>query len=877
LFFERNLKIKLRSSYGFFQKQLKEGSNIMIFSKQKRIVSLTVAIIIATVLAVGMFFVSPSVARATDFTDDDIFGMIISYNGDTETSRGLSFFSSPRFRDGADVWVSTSDDFSGSVRLRSEVTVYNLQMDARVGDNNIPTLERADYFRHRVLLTGLAAATTYYVRAGCSESNTWGPVASFRTGGGDRISFAHITDMHVGAWQGGENRSADFVDAALRDAFSRNPNIDFVAGTGDFVTQWFHRPNLSAYHGYFFMQEEWIEALMSSDYLRRATFVNVTGNHDNYHGGTTGMIGGQPRPSRVDFAHSDYRNFNVGINSGIDTARGLNYSFRVGNAHFAVVTRYDSTGFTNEQHIWLRSVFADCDADFRIVFNHYPVFEGRSSAHAETRDMALFRELEIDFTFSGHRHFYHRSRAMDGNAPRADIQDFIIDETDGNVRREFYWERQGVVYVTNSTTGGSDEFRNNFQHRTAHSFFPDSRVPVANPNVANFFGREPTNAEATRPLGHYEIAPRGVGVLPGIGTVGHRSGMYSIITIEDGNLTVDVFVRVGTDPNAPFHLFETFGVRKNYFREIDRRIEALPALNQLTDADLPAFQAIYDRLVDYRDAFPKLAAEVSELNLFKLETGIRLLTDPNFNFSDIADRAAFHSAIMDALSVDRQVYSSETWVYFDNAIRNATKIFIDTNATDIQIANAIIAINQTRQNLVAIDRTALVVVRAEAVELTRNNFPLDMWEELQSAINSTGTMMASLSQTAIDTATASLQSVMAPFVAKNSLTTLIFEAELRQKTNYTEASWASFLVALAEARLAMDSFDYEEMSVATDNLREAMDGLVARQPTNGGGGCGGCGTTIFGGSSGTGLFVFMGGLMLLLILAIMSRKKRVSS
>jgi len=295
------------------------------------------------------------------------------------------------------------------------------------------------------------------------------------------------------------------------------------------------------------------------------------------------------------------------------------------------------------------------------------------------------RELGVDFVFNGHRHFHMRSRAMYGNTPRANIDDFIIDESDGNVRREFYWERQGVVHMTQVTTGGAFELRNNFQHRTGHTFFPDHTQPVANSNVASFFGREePVRTARHNTHGDSHSVPAGVGILPGIGTLSGQQGGggYTIVTIEGGNLTADVFVRIGGH-TGQFHHFETFGVRKNYYRTLERDIAALII------GDTEAFQSVYDRMIQYRALFPELAARISTESIARLETGL------------IAGyRDALNAAITNAEARQAENYTRESWAALQTALAVA-RIRQDSEVK-IDIEMATTALNTAIEGLVPI-------------------------------------------------------------------------------------------------------------------------------------------------------------------------------
>ncbi|MCL5094044.1 MAG: metallophosphoesterase [Patescibacteria group bacterium] len=93
------------------------------------------------------------------------------------------------------------------------------------------------------------------------------------------------------------------------------------------------------------------------------------------------------------------------------------FSINIGNLHMVILDNYASSGAVgSEQYNWLAADLASYDSQSRItgVMFHYPVYGvGGDTKGLINTFVPLFRDLGVDFVFSGHEHWY-QSTNVDG-------------------------------------------------------------------------------------------------------------------------------------------------------------------------------------------------------------------------------------------------------------------------------------------------------------------------------------------------------------------------------------------------------------------------------------------------------------------------------
>jgi len=493
----------------------------------------------------------------------DIYGIVISMNGSPTNSRGISWYSTDRLVD-SNVLVRESGTSWDEAQLFSgERGTHNFQVDN--------SLVRKDFYIHKVIVGSLNPGTNYEYKVGSDALNTWSDVGTFKTDALDsnNVSFMVTTDVHYGA---SEKVGYRYYDNAIESAYANDPDLDFLVMTGDLVNQW-----SDELYTYVYKEEEWIDAYTGNTYLPYTTFVHSAGNHDI-------------NERNDDFSYSIFNHYAIAPAPGLETKHGVTYSYDYGNAHFVVWNNPDTDYvYPQNQLDWLAADLAATTKDWKFLFAHVPLYEGQLNYTDEL--IQILEANDVDIVFTGHRHYYMRTKPMKNKVPTSMV---TINESAGHVQKIYTLENEGVVHVTNSSTGGASAWR---IHNGAVSS-----------NVASNFGLN--------------------SVLPGVGTVQHGNGMYSLVTVNDNELTVDVYFRTTTSPEAPFNLLESYGNRKDYYKSLNRAIEAITPNEELTYADLEYLLALSQNLNKYENAFPELAALVTDDNKAKLAGAIDYILNP---------------------------------------------------------------------------------------------------------------------------------------------------------------------------------------------------------------------------------------------------------
>ena len=366
--------------------------------------------------------------------------VVVTMNGDPQTSRGISWFTSSDVEE-SDVYVSTSADMKDPIKFKGTRKTFDKAATAGAK-------EKTAFYNHQCVITGLSPSTTYYYKVGSEEMDLFSRTGSFKTAAATgAVKFFLTTDVHNGA---NENAmpSRRFYHAALSDAMSRG-DIDFAINTGDFVTMW--------HGGYSYFESEWARAMNISPLLRQTTFVPVSGNHDQKYDNEKGAYA-EHRYSLIN--HYSLPSSPAEIDDG--NANGPNYSFDISNAHFMIINIYDSAQKPEDVSkikSWIERDLAQTDKRWKIAFSHIEVPD-EIKAVLEANGVAI--------AYSGHKHFYRRTKPMASGV----AQESTLGGADG----KHFVNPRGTTYVVNTTTGGADEFR------------PPETAPYSDADVLSKFG-----------------------------------------------------------------------------------------------------------------------------------------------------------------------------------------------------------------------------------------------------------------------------------------------------------------------------------------------------------------------------------------------------
>jgi hypothetical protein len=343
--------------------------------------------------------------------------VVVTANGDSATSKGISWFSSEDIVE-SHVLVSKDEKFANYktyTGTRKSFTKY------AEDDDLLYKRPQSTFYNHQALLDNLEPETRYYYKVGSTSMNLFSTVGSFKTtnpNGETKIFLT--TDTHIGANERplANNR---FYHTALSDAFARYDYIDLLVNTGDFVTQWSS--------GYSYYESEWAYAMNISPLLRKTTFVPVAGNHDN-----------NAAISSFDYSIANHYSLPASpqpINDG--HIHGPNYSFDAGNVHIVVLNHNVRDVVTSQQNQWLDEDLTASNKPWKIVFSHIEVPEATKS---------ILEKHNVQLAYSGHEHFYKRTKPLVSNV----AQTMTLYSNDNNL----FVNQIGTTYITNSTPGGAD-------------------------------------------------------------------------------------------------------------------------------------------------------------------------------------------------------------------------------------------------------------------------------------------------------------------------------------------------------------------------------------------------------------------------------------
>ncbi len=237
-------------------------------------------------------------------------------------------------------------------------------------------LLRNDRFIHRFTakLQNLKPGVSYGYRIGSQEG--WPGNQVFTTASND--------DHFSWLWFGDIHNSPEWGKMA-RMAFEKHPDVDFVSVAGDMVGDGLHR-------------NQWDEVFeYSAEIISQKPFMNVLGNHDN-RGGLGALM---------------YEKlFSYPENGPDKLIPEHTYSFTYNNALFLMI---DATSKDEYQTGWIEEQLKNSNAAWKFAMFHFPPYNWEGPyLNLQKLWVPLFDKYGVDMVFSGHIHYYMRSKPMRG-------------------------------------------------------------------------------------------------------------------------------------------------------------------------------------------------------------------------------------------------------------------------------------------------------------------------------------------------------------------------------------------------------------------------------------------------------------------------------
>jgi Icc-related predicted phosphoesterase len=231
-----------------------------------------------------------------------------------------------------------------------------------------------DRFIHRFTarIRNLQPGTDYeYLIA---PENDWKKAFTFSTPANDD-SFSFI-------WFGDVHHKKEFGDLHKK-AGTAHPEVAFYTIAGDLVGDGLYR-------------DQWDDLFeFSKEVNCRKPLMNVPGNHDN----------------RLGLGAKMYRDmFSYPTNGPEGVPKEQTYSFTYKNVLFLML---DATSSVEAQTAWVEEQLANTKATWKIAVFHFPPYNWEEPyLDIQEEWIPLFDKYHVNMVFSGHIHYYMRSKPM---------------------------------------------------------------------------------------------------------------------------------------------------------------------------------------------------------------------------------------------------------------------------------------------------------------------------------------------------------------------------------------------------------------------------------------------------------------------------------
>ena len=200
------------------------------------------------------------------------------------------------------------------------------------------------------------------------------------------------------------------------------------------------------------------------------------------------------------------------------------------------------------------------------------------------------------------------------------------------------------------------------------------------------------------------------------------------------------------------------------------------------------------------------------------------------------DKSQLETLIKEAEGKTETDYTAKSWAKLVTALEAAKSEFRNENATQESVNNAYDNLKTAIDGLTAkADKTQLKALIDEANGKNKAEYTSVSWKALEAALKNAQSVYDAedATQKSVQDAYNSLKAAVDGLTAKadkTQLKSLIDEANGKNKTEYTSASWKVLEAALKNAQSVYDTEDATQKSVqdACDSLRTAIDGLKVK-------------------------------------------------
>lgn len=270
-------------------------------------------------------------------------------------------------------WRTDTTVENGEVRYREEGSskVFTTHADKYKMEDRLLMNDRFDH-RFTAQLQNLKPGTTYQYQI--APATNWNKNYTFTTSdNSDSFSFIWFGDTH---------HSPDWGKIANM-AFESHPDAAFYSIAGDLVSEGLHR-------------DHWDDLFeFSKNIICQRPLMSVVGNHD----------------TRLGLGSKMYRDlFSYPKNGPDGVPKENTYSFTYKNALFLMI---DATAPIDDQTEWIEDQLKNSNATWKFAEFHFPPYNWEEPYYGIQKAwVPLFDKYHVDMVFSGHIHYYMRSKPM---------------------------------------------------------------------------------------------------------------------------------------------------------------------------------------------------------------------------------------------------------------------------------------------------------------------------------------------------------------------------------------------------------------------------------------------------------------------------------
>jgi len=311
-------------------------------------------------------------------------------------------------------WRTNTSIKQGVVRYwlagKDEKTFKEVKAKIKIMEDRL--LQNDRYInRYTAVIDNLKPGTKYNYKVGDPKTNNWSATAEFITApeSSEPFSFVYFGDTH---------KSTEFGEL-INAAYNRFPEVAFYSIGGDLVSTGLHRDDWDQLFEY------------SANVIKNRPLMSVLGNHDDQNG-----LGAWMYADLVDLPK----------NGKADLPKEYLYSFEYSNALFIMLAATLPIG---EQTSWLEEQLKNSSAKWKFAMFHFPPYTYDDDYPVIRKEWGdLFDKYHVDMVFSGHVHYYMRSKPIYAQKPvknPADGTIYVISIAVSN--RERQMKKEDFVQV----------------------------------------------------------------------------------------------------------------------------------------------------------------------------------------------------------------------------------------------------------------------------------------------------------------------------------------------------------------------------------------------------------------------------------------------